>query len=54
MKPVDDKKASVHKNSDPAGTPENYNMFLTGGARGAGEANYTGGLASTMNVCKMK
>jgi len=52
VKPVDDKRASVYKNSDPAGTPENYKMFLTGGARGAGGNNYTGGLASSMNVCK--
>ncbi len=52
VKPVDNGKASAYKNSDPAGTPENYKMFLTGGARGAGGNNYTGGLASSMNVCK--
>jgi hypothetical protein len=51
VKPVDDAKTSVYKNADHAGTPENFKTFVTGGARGGGGANYTGGLANSQNVC---
>jgi hypothetical protein len=47
VKPVDDNKASVYKNSDHAGTPENFKPFVTGGATGGGAGNYTGGLGGT-------
>ena len=47
VKPVDDKQASVYQNSDKAGTPENYKSFVTGGARGSGGSNYTGGYSGT-------
>jgi hypothetical protein len=41
VKPVDDKKASIYQNLDPAGTPESFKAFLTGGATGNG-SNFTG------------
>jgi hypothetical protein len=47
IKPVDDHKASVYKNPDQAGTPENSKQFLIGGARGGGGANFTGGYSGT-------
>jgi len=47
VKPVDDTKASVYKNSDHAGTPEAFKPFVTGGATGGGGANYTGSLSGT-------
>lgn len=47
VKPVDDNKASIYKNSDHAGTPENFKTFVVGGARGGGGANYTGSLSGT-------
>jgi hypothetical protein len=50
VKPVDDNKASQYKNSDHAGTPENYKQFVTGGARGGGGSNYTGSLSGTESV----
>lgn len=50
VKPVDDIQASVYKNSDHAGTPENYKQFVTGGARGGGGANYTGSLSPTGSI----
>jgi hypothetical protein len=34
VKPVDDNKGSEYKNSDHAGTPENFKSFVTGGATG--------------------
>jgi len=42
VKPVDDNNASGYKNSDHAGTPENFKSFVTGGASGGGGSNYTG------------
>jgi len=51
-KPVDDKTASQYKNSDHAGTPENFKQFVIGGATGGGGNNYTGGLSSTASVCR--
>ena len=47
VKPVDDNQASIYKNSDHAGTPENFKTFVVGGARGGGGANYTGSLSGT-------
>jgi K319-like protein len=47
IKPVDDPSASQYKNSDHAGTPENYKSFVTGGARGGGGSNYTGSYSAT-------
>ena len=47
VKPVDDNKASGYKNSDHAGTPENFKSFVTGGATGGGGSNYTGSYSAT-------
>lgn len=47
VKPVDDNKASIYKNSDHAGTPENYKSFVIGGAMGGGGSNFTGSLSGT-------
>jgi hypothetical protein len=49
VKPVDDNKASVYKNSDHAGTPENFKAFVVGGARGGGGSNFTGSYSGTGN-----
>jgi hypothetical protein len=50
VKPVDDKNASQYKNSDHAGTPENFKPFVISGATGGGSNNYTGGLSGTGSV----
>jgi hypothetical protein len=50
VKPVDDNKASVYKNSDHAGTPENFKSKVTGGATGGGGSNYTGSYSGTVAV----
>jgi hypothetical protein len=47
VKPVDDNKASIYKNSDHAGTPENFKTFVTGGATGGGGSNFTGSYSAT-------
>jgi hypothetical protein len=47
VKPVDDNNGSEYKNSDHAGTPENYKSFVTGGAAGGGGSNYTGSYSAT-------
>jgi hypothetical protein len=47
VKPVDDPKASTYLNSDNAGTPENFTQYVTGGARGGGGGNFTGGWSAT-------
>ena len=52
VKPVDDKNASIYKNSDHAGTPENFKQFVIGGARGGGASNYTGSYSGTGSVCR--
>ena len=49
VKPTD-KPTSVYKNSDHAGTPENFKKFVTGGATGGGGANFTGGNSGTGSV----
>jgi uncharacterized repeat protein (TIGR03803 family) len=51
VKSVDDNKADLlFKNSDHAGTPENFKNFVTGGARGGGGSNYTGSWSGTCTV----
>jgi PKD repeat protein len=52
VKPVDSSTLSQYKNSDHAGTPENYKQYLTAGACGTGGSNYTGtyGSASSPQV----
>jgi sugar lactone lactonase YvrE len=50
VKPVDDNKASIYKNSDHAGTPENFKSSVIGGATGGGGMNYTGGLSGTAKI----
>jgi hypothetical protein len=47
VKPVDDNNASMYKNSDHAGTPENFKSYVVGGARGGGGSNYTGSYSGT-------
>lgn len=47
VKPVDDNKASQYKNSDHAGTPENFKTFVIGGATGGGGSNFTGSYSGT-------
>ena len=47
VKPVDDNKATEYKNSDHAGSPENFKSFVTGGASGGGGSNYTGSYSAT-------
>ena len=42
VKPCDDGNASQYRNSDKAGTPENYRHYVVPGARGNGGNNYTG------------
>jgi hypothetical protein len=50
VKPTDDNDASIYHNSDHAGTPENYKMNVTGGARGGGGSNYTGSYSGTGGI----
>ena len=50
VKPVDDNKASVYKNSDHAGTPENFKASVTGGATGGGGSNFTGSASGTVKI----
>jgi YVTN family beta-propeller protein len=50
VKPVDDNRTSQYHNSDHVGTPENFKGFVTGGARGGGGSNYTGGWSGTADV----
>lgn len=47
VKPVDDNNASQYKNSDHAGTPENFKQYVVGGATGGGGSNFTGSLSGT-------
>ena len=42
IKAVDSSTLCSYKNSDKAGTPENYKGYVTGGACGTGGTNYTG------------
>jgi len=50
VKPTDDNMASIYKNSDHAGTPENFTAFVTGGARGGGGSDFTGSYSATAAV----
>jgi len=47
IKPVDDNSTSQYHNSDPAGTPENYKQYVTGGGCGNGGSNYIGNNSPT-------
>lgn len=47
VKPVDDNKASIYQNSDHAGTPENFESYVVGGATGGGGSNFTGSYSGT-------
>jgi hypothetical protein len=53
VKPVDDNKASVYKDSDHAGTPENFRSDLIAGARGGGGSNFTGSYSGTASCTPM-
>jgi hypothetical protein len=53
VKPVDDNQASSYKNSDHAGTPENFRSFVIGGARGGGGSNFTGSYSGTSSCVPM-
>jgi hypothetical protein len=53
VKPVDDNNASAYKNSDHAGTPENFRPYVVGGARGGGGSNYTGSYSGTAAASPM-
>ena len=50
VKPVDGNQTSQYKNSDHAGTPENFKNDVIGGATGGGGSNYTGSLSATAGV----
>jgi hypothetical protein len=50
VKPVDSNQLSAYKNSDHAGTPENFKTCVTGGARGGGGSNFTGSYSATAQV----
>jgi len=50
IKPVDDNHTSQYHNSDPAGTPENYKSYVTGGGCGGGGSNYTGSNSATAST----
>jgi hypothetical protein len=50
VKPVDDGSLSSYKNADHAGTPENFEKFVVGGARGGGGSNFTGSYSDTASV----
>jgi len=47
VKPVDDNQASAYQNSDHAGTPENFENYVVGGATGGGGSNFTGSYSGT-------
>jgi hypothetical protein len=47
VKPVDDNQTSQDKNSDHAGTPENFKDFVIGGAIGGGGSNFPGPYSGT-------
>jgi len=50
VKPVDGDKSNPYRNSDHAGTPENFKPYVTGGARGGGGSNWTGSASGTNAV----
>jgi hypothetical protein len=47
VKPVDDNQASQYQNSDHAGTPEDFKVYVIGGATGGGGSNFTGSYSGT-------
>jgi len=47
VKPIDGNKLNPYVNSDHAGTPESFKAYVTGGARGGGGSNWTGGYSGT-------
>jgi hypothetical protein len=50
VKPVDSNQLSVYQNSDHAGTPEAFRIYVIGGGRGGGGSNWTGSYSSTAFV----
>ena len=50
IQPVDDTLLSPYQNADHAGTPEPVRQDVTGGARGGGGSNFTGGLSGTASM----
>jgi hypothetical protein len=54
IKSLDDNNKCSYKNSDHAGTPENYKQYVVGGATGGGGSNYTGSLSGTASVALCK
>jgi hypothetical protein len=50
VKTVASGQIDTYQNSDPAGTPENFKSFVTGGARGNGGTNWTGSDTSSASV----
>jgi len=53
VKPVDDNQASLYKNSDHAGTPENFRSDVIAGATGGGGSNFTGSYSGTASCPPM-
>jgi len=47
VKPVDGDREHAYRNADHAGTPERFKRYVTGGARGGGGSNWTGGYTGT-------
>lgn len=50
VKAGDGNQDCSYTNSDHAGTPEAFKSYVTGGARGGGGSNYTGGYSGTLAV----
>ncbi|HEV3436463.1 MAG TPA: carboxypeptidase-like regulatory domain-containing protein, partial [Gemmata sp.] len=50
VKTVADSHVDTYRNSDPAGTPENFKSYLTGGATGGGWSNWTGSSSGTASL----
>jgi hypothetical protein len=47
IKPIDGSALNPYANSHHAGTPECFNLFVVGGARGGGGSNFTGSYSAT-------
>jgi Carboxypeptidase regulatory-like domain len=50
VKSVDDNNIDTFRNSDHAGTPEDFKSFVVGGATGGGGSNFTGSYSATKTV----
>jgi hypothetical protein len=50
VKPISGKKQNLFINSDEAGTPENFRLFVIAGARGKGNKEYTGDYTKKQKV----